>query len=323
MRQTGWVTYPAAVSDPTGVVGRRVVAYLIDWVLLLALLFVPMLSDTVSFEAGQVDVGYESGFKRVSEVFDDDEVTVATADGLVTFEANDIVIINDDSSGLILKNAAAMQGLLMFGGAMLAMLVVLQGLTGATLGKLMVGIRTVREDGRPPGILKALVRTLMWIADGAFVGPLVGFIAAVASKGHRRLGDMVAKTFVVRSKAAGSPVQVPGLTSVVPGGWATPAAPPPGQWGGAPSPGVPAPPQIPGPPGMPAAAPALGGAPMPSLEDGIPAAGPVAGAAQEGAAADPTQPQWDAARNAYIAWDPNAQSWQQFDDASSEWRPIG
>jgi hypothetical protein len=39
-------------------------------------------------------------------------------------------------------------------------------------------------------------------------------------------------------------------------------------------------------------------------------------------AADPTQPQWDPARNAYIQWDPDGQRWMQYDDATQQWRPI-
>jgi hypothetical protein len=40
--------------------------------------------------------------------------------------------------------------------------------------------------------------------------------------------------------------------------------------------------------------------------------------------ADPasTGPQWDAARNAYIQWEPVSGQWMQFDDAAQEWRPL-
>ena len=47
-----------------------------------------------------------------------------------------------------------------------------------------------------------------------------------------------------------------------------------------------------------------------------------AGLARRRAAADPTQPQWDAARNAYIQWDPVGQRWMQFDQATQQWGPI-
>jgi uncharacterized RDD family membrane protein YckC len=109
------------------------------------------------------------------------------------------------------------------------LLIVLQAFTGFTPGKLITGVRTVREDGRPPGFGKALVRWLLWIVDGfPYFLPLVGFIVGGTTVGHRRVGDMVAKTFVVRAAAAGSPVIVPGLTAPpAPTGWGAPSAPVP------------------------------------------------------------------------------------------------
>jgi hypothetical protein len=139
--------------------------------------------------------------------------------------------------------------------------VVLQGLTGFTPGKLLTGIRNVREDGRAPGILKAFVRWILWIVDGfPYIFPLVGLITALSTPGHRRVGDMAAKTFVVRRAAMGSPILVPGMTAPVvpayagaPGAWSAPP-PPGGSW-------APPPPQGPPPQGSPPQ-----GAPQPSSD---------------------------------------------------------
>src|SRR3546814_1986520 len=74
------------------------------------------------------------------------------------------------------------------------MLVVLQGLTGWTIGKLITGLRVVGEDGRAPGLGKALLRWVLWVLDGfPYVLPLVGGIVALTTVGHRRVGDMAAK----------------------------------------------------------------------------------------------------------------------------------
>src|SRR3546814_13140493 len=54
----------------------------------------------------------------------------------------------------------------MFWGATLAMLVVPQGLTGWTIGKLITGLRVVGEDGRAPGLGKAQLRWALWVLDG-------------------------------------------------------------------------------------------------------------------------------------------------------------
>ncbi|GIF26921.1 putative RDD family membrane protein YckC [Actinoplanes tereljensis] len=77
--------------------------------------------------------------------------------------------------------------------------VLLEGLTGRTVGKLITGIRVVdAETGRRPGLLSGFVRTLLRIIDG-FAGYLLALIVVINSKNRRRLGDMAAKTLVVRS----------------------------------------------------------------------------------------------------------------------------
>ncbi len=78
--------------------------------------------------------------------------------------------------------------------------VLFEGLTGRTLGKLITGIRVIdAETGGRPGLLSAFVRTLLRLVDGIF-GYLVGFIVVVNSDRRRRLGDMAAKTLVVRAR---------------------------------------------------------------------------------------------------------------------------
>jgi uncharacterized RDD family membrane protein YckC len=76
--------------------------------------------------------------------------------------------------------------------------VLMEGLLGRTLGKMAVGIRVISEEtGGTPGLLKALLRTLLRIID-AFFGYLLALIIVVNNDRRRRLGDMVAKTLVVR-----------------------------------------------------------------------------------------------------------------------------
>ena len=90
----------------------------------------------------------------------------------------------------------------------LAIFVILPGLTGTSPGKALTRIRAVRADGRPPGVGRALLRALVWIVDGfPYLLPgLVGFIVALTSKANRRVGDMAAGTWVVRGDAAGRPI---------------------------------------------------------------------------------------------------------------------
>jgi uncharacterized RDD family membrane protein YckC len=72
-----------------------------------------------------------------------------------------------------------------------------EALTGMTLGKRMVGIRVVREDGEHVTFGAAVVRNLLRLVD-AFVFYLVGFLFALTSPRGQRLGDRAAHTIVVR-----------------------------------------------------------------------------------------------------------------------------
>jgi uncharacterized RDD family membrane protein YckC len=79
-----------------------------------------------------------------------------------------------------------------------AYFIVLEGYLGQTLGKMLLGIKVVREDtGEVPGIKAATIRTVMRLIDGLFAY-LVAFIAVLASQKNQRLGDMLANTLVVR-----------------------------------------------------------------------------------------------------------------------------
>jgi uncharacterized RDD family membrane protein YckC len=79
-----------------------------------------------------------------------------------------------------------------------AYFMLLEGYLGQTLGKMLLGIKVVREDtGGVPGLGPAALRTLLRIIDGLFFY-LVAFISVLATQKNRRLGDMAANTLVVR-----------------------------------------------------------------------------------------------------------------------------
>ncbi len=76
--------------------------------------------------------------------------------------------------------------------------VVLEGYLGQTLGKMLVGIKVIREDtGGLPGPGAATLRTILRIIDGILFY-LVAFISVQVTQKNRRLGDMAANTLVVR-----------------------------------------------------------------------------------------------------------------------------
>ena len=75
----------------------------------------------------------------------------------------------------------------------------LEGYLGQTVGKMVVGIKVVAEaTDRAPGIAAAAVRTLLRIVDGLFTYT-VAFVTVLISEKRQRLGDMAARTLVVRA----------------------------------------------------------------------------------------------------------------------------
>ncbi len=254
--------------DPTSVMGKRIGAFFIDLVLSTVVAIVVFIAlkeeETFLFDPCGVDGAPTLCFY---------------ADGTVWFADG------GRAAAVILISIAAW----------LAIHWIIPSLTGGSPGKLMVGLRVVDQaTGQHAGFGKNLVRTLGWIADQApYIFPLVGLITAIASKGHRRVGDMVAKTFVVDKNSVGIPPIVAGVTSPPQAAAYTP--PPPG---GAPLPGTISPPD------------AFTAPPT----DAPPTTAPAA----DGISA----PKWDTDRNAYIQWDPELNQWMEFDESAQQWVPI-
>src|SRR5438046_2282841 len=87
-----------------------------------------------------------------------------------------------------------MQGAPVFAGFLLWFLyyVGLEATIGATLGKLLIGIKVVQIEGTSPiGWGPAVVRNILRIVDGLAVY-LVGAIFAIRSSTKQRLGDRIA-----------------------------------------------------------------------------------------------------------------------------------
>ena len=71
---------------------------------------------------------------------------------------------------------------------------------GQTPGKRYVGIRVIKDSGRPLSVFEAIARNLMRAVDGlpGFYG--VGVAVMICNHQSRRLGDFVAGTVVVHEK---------------------------------------------------------------------------------------------------------------------------
>ena len=203
-------------GDPTSVVGRRIGAYVVDSLIILAIFiaaFMALGSDGEDLDedqseraaeafgllGGDFNEGFNFRWDLANQVGGYLNVDFSDEDG------GDAKIVADTEFWIV-----TLVTLL----ASLALLVLLQGATGTTPGKSLFGIRTVQPDGSPPGIGKAVVRWLLLFVDSFFILP--GVITSLVSKGHRRIGDMVAGTYVVRADAAGRPVPVAGVSAPAP-----------------------------------------------------------------------------------------------------------
>jgi uncharacterized RDD family membrane protein YckC len=283
------------MADPTAVMGRRVVAYLIDGLIGLALLaavVMPLFANKIDTTSFGSDTGASGFCDQINDAtfseFDSTETGTSNelpADSSFCLNVGDTAyVIRGDEANTVL-------GQLSLWSYLTAGLntIILQGLTGATVGKFLLGLRTVKEDGTRAGIGWNLLRQLVGVVD-AFCCGIVGLLVANNSKGHRRVGDMAASTYVVHKSAMGAPIQVPGVAPTV-------YAPPAGAWGQAPTSGA-------------------WGA-------------PTSGAGGWGSSADATQvtpnadgPTWDNARNAYIQYDREVGAWVQWNDDVKAWHPI-
>jgi len=90
---------------------------------------------------------------------------------------------------------------------------------GRSLGKLAAGLRVVRDDGGPVRFRQSLIRGLLGILEFYATTGSVALIVSLTNVRGRRLGDMLAGTYVIRERAGGvqaPPVLMPPMLA----GWA-------------------------------------------------------------------------------------------------------
>ncbi|GAA4709865.1 RDD family protein [Nocardioides conyzicola] len=109
--------------------------------------------------------------------------------------------------GLVIAALRADEALIQVAGlaAVIVSLVVfptaLETLTrGKSLGKLALGLRTVRDDAGPISFHHAFVRALVGVVEIYFFFGVPAFFSALVSPRGKRLGDYAAGTYVVRDR---------------------------------------------------------------------------------------------------------------------------
>lgn len=328
---------PPPTFDPTNVMGRRIAAWAID----------ALIPAVIALAVGwSIFVGSATKFSSEPQGFCT-EIHVQQPGTACVQLGNDVYVGTSDDA----HRAFEVGGLIYLVGAV--NLFIVQGLTGAAIGKHMLGLRVVRADGSLVGFGWNALRTLLLVVDQFFCA-LPGIVTAGVTHPHRRVGDFAAGTFVVAKQSVGMPIGGVPAGSGYPPPWTPPGGPvgwgpPPGatqpggapQWG-APAPGWGSPPaQSPAPTatapttaptwGTPAASPqatpppaqtpAGWGAP---IADDLPTQPPPSQqpAPQPVQAASGRAPQWDAQRNAWVFWEVETNRWLQHDPATGQWGPL-
>jgi uncharacterized RDD family membrane protein YckC len=174
--------------DPTRVVWRRCLAYAADLLLMALVLAATLLAagDWHTLKSG---------------------CPTKVPSGHACFELRSVGYLMRDRA--FVWFAVALVGLVIF------VFIVPQSTLGCSPGKALLGVRVVRPDGSSPGLLRSFLRVAAWGIDGLAIGLPVGLWLVIVTNGHRRVGDFIAGTYVVRSTATGHPVQVPAR------GWVT------------------------------------------------------------------------------------------------------
>ncbi|MDP8217235.1 MAG: RDD family protein [Candidatus Theseobacter exili] len=69
---------------------------------------------------------------------------------------------------------------------------------GQTIGKMLTGIKVVREDGKPVNLNESFIRNILRLIDALPFFYLVGAISVWSSSQKQRIGDRVAHTVVIK-----------------------------------------------------------------------------------------------------------------------------
>ncbi len=80
----------------------------------------------------------------------------------------------------------------------LAYFIILEGLMGQTIGKLITGIKVVKTNGDPCDFEASFVRNILRIVDIIFAY-IVGAVLIARSDKNQRFGDRVADTVVINA----------------------------------------------------------------------------------------------------------------------------
>ncbi len=294
------MTDDARRNDPTRVLARRTLAWLLD----VALFQATFLTTIVVF--GQRFTGAAIAAEPAGFRFESGDATLWFPKGVPAL-GDSVLVVPGDKFWLAIG---------LFWAVLVIDWVLVQGLTGATFGKWICRLRCVTRERPKPGIGRAFVRTLLWVIDLIEIVLPIGFILATFTKGHRRVGDYAGGTFVVdrrfaarlggRRRRQDEPERVPADEVAITGVDDRPED---------------------------LYAPVGDSAEPPSVFEPGATAGPAPDVVEEAspgretppAAREPErsiEPVWNDALDTYVRWEPSVERWIGWDEEAQKWRLV-
>ena len=79
-----------------------------------------------------------------------------------------------------------------------AYLILMEAYAGWTVGKRVLGMKVVDEQGDKIGFTKSLIRNLLRFVDGLPAFNILGIVLIASSPRGQRFGDRIAKTYVTK-----------------------------------------------------------------------------------------------------------------------------
>jgi uncharacterized RDD family membrane protein YckC len=143
-------------------------------------------------------------------------IGVRAASGLIDVVVEGVLLVVGFLLGSLLAVDEATAGVVSILALVLVLVIgpaTLETLTsGRTIGKLAMGLRTVRDDAGPISFHHAFVRHLIGVMEVWVISGVPALISALVSAKGKRLGDYLAGTYVVRDRVPlrlPAPVQMP------------------------------------------------------------------------------------------------------------------
>ena len=147
------------------------------------------------------------GSRLLSGIIDYGTMLVGLVLSLATFS---LAVENDYS--MTTARLAAVLSLVVFTWLVGLPLLIESASNGRSLGRLVMGTRVVRDDGGSVRLRHSLVRVLLSVIEVWFTQGVLCLITCVATRRNKRLGDVLAGTYVIQERAAArrtAPVLMP------------------------------------------------------------------------------------------------------------------